>query len=372
MQAAPKPKTLLGHYKVLSPNAGVRVSPLCLGTMNYGKAWEKTLSLGECSKESAFEIMDTFYEGTLAFRSGGNFIDTADNYQDGESEQWVGEWMELRKNREEIVLATKYTSPIHPPNGGKIYINHAGNSRKSLLNGVTSSLKNLRTSYIDVLYVHWWDYTTSIQELMQSLHALVVSGKVLYLGASDMPAWVVAAANTYAQENCLTPFAVYQGKWNLEERDVERDVLQMCKQFGLGFAAWNVMGGGRYKVDEKKAREGSVLYYKTDNHDRVAQLLDDIGNEIGATRQQICIAYVITKYPRTFPILGGRKAAHLVDNIKALDLLEEGKFTQKHVHRIEQLSPVDMGFPHNLIGMIDDRSGSMLLANSGVLQNLLP
>ncbi|KAL7751181.1 hypothetical protein RI367_003386 [Sorochytrium milnesiophthora] len=364
MQVAPKPKTLLGHYKVLSPNAGVRVSPVCLGAMNFGDAWAR--AIGECSKESAFEIMDTYYE------AGGNFIDTADNYQDGESEQWVGEWMELRKNREEIVIATKYTSPLNPPNKGKIYINHAGNSRKSLLNGVTSSLKNLRTTYIDVLYVHWWDYTTSIQELMQSLHALVVSGKVLYLGASDMPAWIVSAANTYAQDHCLTPFSVYQGKWNIEERDVERDILQMCKQFGLGFAAWSVMGAGRYKEDEQAKRAGSPFFTKTSNHDQVTQLLDDMGKELGATRQQICIAYVIKKFPRAFPILGGRKASHLAENIKALDLLEERKFTQEHVAKIEKATPFDMGFPHNMIGKIDDRSSNMLLKNAGVLQDLFP
>ncbi|KAL7750172.1 hypothetical protein RI367_004344 [Sorochytrium milnesiophthora] len=364
MQVAPKAKTLLGHYKVLSPNAGVRVSPLCLGGGNFGTAWEELV--GECSKESAFEIMDAYYD------AGGNFIDTANNYQAGESEQWIGEWMKKRGNREEIVLATKYTSPVPPPNGGKIHVNHVGNSRKSLLNSITLSLKNLQTAYVDLLYVHWWDYTTSIPELMQSLHALVTSGKVLYLGASDMPAWIVATANTYAQDHCLTPFSVYQGRWNIEERDVERDILQMCKQFGLSFTAWSVMGAGRYKEDEQAKRAGSPFFTKTDNHDQVTKLMDEIAKEIGATRHQICIAYILQKYNRAIPVLGGRKAAHLLDNIKALDLLESSKFTQEHVDRLEKASPLDMGFPHNMIGRIDDRSASMLLNMAGVLQNLMP
>ncbi|KAL7750173.1 hypothetical protein RI367_004345 [Sorochytrium milnesiophthora] len=277
MQVAPKPKTLLGHYKVLSPNAG-------------------------------------------------------------------------------IVLATKYTSPINPPNDGKIYINHAGNSRKSLVNGLTRSLKYLRTGYVDLLYVHWWDYTTSIPELMQSLHALVTSGKVLYLGASDMPAWIVAAANTYAQAYCLTPFSVYQGKWNIEERDVERDVLQMCKQFGLSFTAFRVLGGGRYKEDEKPMRESSVHFIRTSNHEQVTALLDDMAKELGATRHQICIAYILKKYARAIP---------------ALDLAQT-KFSQEHVDRIEKLSPLVMGFPHDIIGRIDDRSNSALLKDAGVLENLMP
>ncbi|KAJ3040468.1 hypothetical protein HDV00_010905 [Rhizophlyctis rosea] len=318
--------------------------------MNFGE--KDKAALGECSKEEAFKIMDTFYE------AGGNFIDTASAYQFGESEQWIGEWMEARNNRDEIVIATKYTTLITP--NGHIHINHAGNHRKSLRTSVERSMKNLKTTYIDVLYVHWWEYTTSVPEVMQSLNQLVQSGKVLYLGISDAPAWVVAAANTYAQAFNLAPFVVYQGKWNFEECDFERDIIPMAKQFGLSLAPWRVMGGGRYKKDEKSAREGETI-----------KGLDEVAESLGATRAQVAIAYTIHKYLRTFPILGGRKASHLEENIIALDLIHSGKFTDEHAAKLEALNPLDLGFPHNILGT-GDYERNNLLKNSGKLVNLNP
>lgn len=159
--------------------------------------------LGECSKETAFEMLDFFVD------NGGNFIDTANSYQEEESEKWLGEWMALRKNRDDLVLATKYTQFYKPD--AKIRYNYQGNHRKSMYHSLENSLKNLQTSYIDIVsqiipradkcanaaqfYVHWWDFSTSIEEVMQSLHHLVQAGKIFYLGASDLPAWVVSSAN---------------------------------------------------------------------------------------------------------------------------------------------------------------------------------
>nr|POE53363.1 norsolorinic acid reductase a [Quercus suber] len=156
--------------------------------MNFGEAWKSYL--GPCPKETAVEMLDFFYE------QGGNFIDTANNYQAEESETWVGEWMKSRDNRDEMVIATKFTTGFRPASAHeKIKSNFQGNHAKSLKVSVEHSLKKLQTSYIDLLYVHWWDYTTSIPELMNSLHHLVASGKVLYLGVSDTPAWVVVKCN---------------------------------------------------------------------------------------------------------------------------------------------------------------------------------
>lgn len=185
---AAKPKSLLGYYRLLAPTAGVRVSPLCLGAMNFGEAWKG--ALGECTKETAFDMMDYFYD------NGGNFINTANNYQNEESEQWVGEWMAKHKNRDEIVLATKFTIGFRGKDAPeKIKANFQGNHSKSLKLSVEHSLRKLQTSYIDLIYLHIWDHTTSIPELMNSLHNLVVNGKVLYLGISDTPAWIVVKCN---------------------------------------------------------------------------------------------------------------------------------------------------------------------------------
>jgi aryl-alcohol dehydrogenase-like predicted oxidoreductase len=140
-----KPKSLLGYYRLLSPSAGVRVSPLCLGAMNFGDAWKGFM--GECSKETSFGMLDYFYE------QGGNFIDSANNYQNEESEKWIGEWMASKGNRDEIVLATKFTTGFTKEAG--IKSNTQGNHSKSLRVSVEASLKKLKTEYVDLLYVHW-------------------------------------------------------------------------------------------------------------------------------------------------------------------------------------------------------------------------
>lgn len=157
--------------------------------------------LGKFDKQSAFDILDYFNE------HGGNFIDTANNYQDEQSEMWIGEWLESRGVRDEMVISTKYSNGYLRYKRGVSQSSFTGNSTKSMVMSVEASLKKLRTSYIDIFYVHWWDFTTSVPEVMQSLNQLVVSGKVLYLGISDTPAWVVSKAN-----ECLYPRLLFTVK----------------------------------------------------------------------------------------------------------------------------------------------------------------
>lgn len=183
---ADPPTTKLGRYRLLAPTASVRVSPLCLGAMSIGEAWKDFM--GTMDHTQAFTLLDAYY------KAGGNFIDTAINYQAGESESWLGEWMQERKIRSEIVIATKWSTGYRYGEKGKILINTAGNSVKNLHESVKLSLERLKTDYIDLLYVHWWDYTTGVEEMMQALDVLVKQGKVLYLGISDTPAWVVSKA----------------------------------------------------------------------------------------------------------------------------------------------------------------------------------
>jgi aryl-alcohol dehydrogenase-like predicted oxidoreductase len=180
------PPSALARHRQLAPNANLRVSPLCLGTMNFGEA--QKAHLGECSKETSFEILDTFVT------SGGNFIDTANVYHNEESEQWLGEWMASRKNRDSLVVATKYGGAYKKYDVGKYgcQSNFGGSGTKSMKRAIEDSLKNLQTEYVDLFYLHYWDYTSTIPELMLSLNDLVVSGKVHYLGISDTPAWVVS------------------------------------------------------------------------------------------------------------------------------------------------------------------------------------
>lgn len=173
---ATAPATELGRYRILSSTAGVRVSPLQLGAMSIGQAWESVL--GSMDKATSFKVLDEYVS------SGGNFIDTACDYQDEESEAWLGEYFEKRGIRDQMVIATKYTTHYRKHDLGVAGINYAGNHKKALRLSVEASLKKLRTSYIDILYLHWWDHTTSIEEIMDSLHVLVEQGKILYLGMS--------------------------------------------------------------------------------------------------------------------------------------------------------------------------------------------
>jgi aryl-alcohol dehydrogenase-like predicted oxidoreductase len=172
----------------------------------------------------------------------------------------------------------------------KQQINFTGNSTKSMILSIDASLKKLRTHYIDILYVHWWDWTTSIPELMNNLHNLVVQGKVLYLGISDTPAYIVAKANQYARDHGKTPFVIYQGQWNILERSFERDILPMARDEGMALAPFSVLAGGKLRTDgeEAKRREtgengrGGPNWERTEDEKKVSAALEKVAAEVGA------------------------------------------------------------------------------------------
>lgn len=316
------------HYRQLAPTASVRVSPLCLGAMNFGEAHKARY--GECSKETAFSIMDYFYS------QGGNFLDTANGYQAGESEQWVGEWMKSRDNRNEIVRATKYSTGYMNHEKDKIQANYGGNSTKSMKVSVAASLRKLQTSYIDILYIHWWDYSTSIPELMHSLNDLVVSGQVLYLGVSDTPAWVVSKANQYARDHGLRQFVIYQGMWNAAMRDFERDIIPMCRDEGMALAPYGTLGQGSFQTEEgrkqrEKDNEGRKFSAKAVPYAEVSKVLEKLAKAKKRPIADIALAYVLQKTPYMFPIVGGRKLEHIQGNVAALKVA----LTEKEAEEIE-------------------------------------
>jgi aryl-alcohol dehydrogenase-like predicted oxidoreductase len=340
--SAPPPKTLLDRHRQLAPAASVRVSPLCLGAMNFGEAHKARM--GECSKETAFEILDYFYN------SGGNFIDTANGYQDGESEMWLGEWMAARKNRDELVLATKYSTPYMNAQKGLIQSNYGGNGTKSLRLSVDASLKKLQTSYIDLLYIHWWDYTTTIPELMHSLNDLVSSGKVMFLGISDTPAWVVTKANQYARDHGLRQFVVYQGLWNAATRDFEREIIPMCRDEGMGLLPYGTLGQGRFQTEasfaeREKNNPGRKMKPTSAVEKKVSQILEKISKAKNTELTSVALAYVMQKTPYVFPIVGGRKLEHIKGNVAALSV----SLTEGEIKEIEGAYEFDFGFPSTFL-----------------------
>lgn len=351
-QPAPAPPTKLGVYRRLSTNAGVHVSPLVLGAMSVGNKERWSTALGFMDKETSLKLLDAYFD------AGGNFIDTANNYQDETSEKIIGEWAEKRGIRDQLFIATKYSANYKATNRNFAQqVMYLGNNTKSLHISVRDSLEKLRTTYIDLLYVHWWDYETSIEEVMRSLHTLVQAGKVLYLGVSDTPAWVVSRANQYARDHALTPFSVYQGAWNVMFRDIEREIIPMARAEGMALSPWRVLAGGKFRTDDEEERRSATgehgrtaegpNWKRTDKEKKVCAVLEKVANEVGAKNiTAVAIAYVMHKVPFVFPIIGGRKVEHLYENIEALEI----SLTDEQVKELESATPFDAGFPTSWFG----------------------
>lgn len=258
--------------------------------------------------------------------------------------------MKNRGVRDQITLATKLTTNFHAGRGDKeIIVNFNGNGSKSLHTSVEASLKKLQTDYIDLLYVHWWDFSASIPELMQSLNHLVAARKVLYLGTSDSPAWVVAKANEYARCNGLRQFSVYQGRWTAAARDFERENIPMCRAEGMGLAPWGALGGGMFKTEEqrqKAQKEGrSQVIEPSEVQVKVSKALEAVVRRKSSIVTSIAQAYVTVKAPYVFPIVGGRNFEHLTGNIEALNI----KLSDNDINEIEDALPFDLGFPGNFL-----------------------
>ncbi|KAF7356982.1 Aldo-ket-red domain-containing protein [Mycena venus] len=331
----PNPPTKLGHYRVLSPLAGIHVSPIQLGAMSIGDKWGE-MGMGTMDKESSFKLLDTYFD------NGGNFIDTANIYQDETSEMFIGEWMEKRSIRDQLVVATKYTS--HYKRGNNAIAQKAcyvGNSTKSMHISVEASLKKLRTTYIDILYLHWWDWDTGVEEVMNGLHNLVVQGKVLYLGVSDTPAWVVAQANQYAKDHGKTPFVIYQGSWSILDRAFEREIIPMARAHGLALAPFGVLAHGSIRTDaeEQKRKETGELgrtlfkpqWERTEEQKKMTQALEKVAREVGAKSiHAIAIAYI----------------ENMLSNLEALDI----SLSHAQIAYLESIIPFDPGFPQAMIG----------------------
>ncbi|KAF8073440.1 NADP-dependent oxidoreductase domain-containing protein [Lyophyllum atratum] len=349
MATPPPPPTKLAVYRRLSTNAGVHVSPLQLGAMSIGDKWSDFM--GSMDKDASFKLLNAYFD------AGGNFIDTSSNYQEQTSEQFIGEWAETRGIRDQLFIATKYTTNfVGTDKSITQKVHYTGNNVKTMRLAIEASLMNLRTSYIDLFYVHWWDWETSIEEVMRGLHALVLAGKVLYLGISDSPAWVVSKANQYARDHALTPFVIYQGSWNVMDRDFERDIIPMARSEGIALAPWNVLAGGKFRTDaeeeerRKTGEEGRKImgpWERNEKEKKVSAALEKVAEEVGTKHiTAVAIAYLLQKTPYVFPIIGGRKVEHLLGNLEALDI----SLTQEQIAFLESAVEFDLGFPGNFIG----------------------
>jgi aryl-alcohol dehydrogenase-like predicted oxidoreductase len=323
------------RYKLLG-NSGLRVSELCLGTMTFGEDWG-----WGASPEESRKVYDTFLE------AGGNFIDTANVYTNGTSERLLGEFM--HGQRERIVLATKYTNaaPGTDPNA-------AGNQRKSMVQALEASLKRLKTDYIDLYWLHIWDQITPIEEVMRAFDDLVRQGKILYAGVSDMPAWVVAQANTLADLRGWTPFVGLQVEYSLIERTTERELLPMAAGLGLGVTAWSplargVLTGKQLEAggakDSRQSHPGLKQFMASDaRKDAIVREVVALARECGHSPAQVALAWLRQRATPVIPIIGARKLAQVKDNLACVDIRLEPAFLQ----RLDAVSRIEMGFPHDI------------------------
>ena len=321
------------RYKLLG-HSGLRVSELCLGTMTFGDDW----GWGGAYEESR-KMFDAFAE------AGGNFIDTANLYTNGTSEKFVGEF--VKSDRDKWVLATKYS--LNSGNGG---VNAVGNHRKNMVQAVEASLKRLDLEYIDLLWLHAWDFTTPIEEVMRSFDDLVRQGKVLYIGISDTPAWIISQANTIAQLRGWTPFIGLQIEYSLIERTPERDLLPMAKAFDIGITAWSPLGAGVLtgKYNHSNPAEGRLNNPMTsrpvtEKQLAIAQTTIDIATEIGRLPAQVALNWLRQHSNEVIPIIGSRKLEQIQENIACLEF----ELTAEQIQRLNEVSAIELGFPHDFL-----------------------
>jgi aryl-alcohol dehydrogenase-like predicted oxidoreductase len=336
------------NYQLLG-RSGLRVSDLCLGTMTFGDDWG-----WGAAKDESRKIYDAYRE------AGGNFIDTANIYTNGSSEKLVGEF--VAGHREEVVVATKYTNAIVGFTGKPgTDANAGGNQRKNMVQAVEASLKRMGTDYIDLYWLHVWDQMTPAEEVMRAFDDLVRSGKVLYVGISDAPAWVVAKSNTLAELRGWTRYVGLQIEYSLLERTVERELIPMAKDQQMTVLAWSPLRGGvlsgKYlpeNVSESQA-EGARMHGEMakafggvpeSSYVTVREIVA-IGKELGAPAAQVALAWLRYRSVPVIPIIGARKHAQIEDNIRSLDVT----LSPEQLQRLNQASAISLGFPHDFLAL---------------------
>ncbi|MGC6399002.1 aldo/keto reductase [Sphingomonas sp. FW199] len=333
--------TALDQYRLLG-RSGLRISPLALGTMTFGSDWGWGADADEAGR-----IFDAYVD------RGGNFIDTAVNYTDGTSERILGTL--IRGKRERIVLATKATMSRDPAN-----INSGGNHRLNLIRSVETSLRQLDTDRIDLLYLHAWDFTTSPEEVMRALDDLVRDGKLLYLGICNTPAWRIAQMQTIADLHGWSPLVALQIEYSLVERTVEHELMPMAQAMGLGVLPWSPLGGGilsgKYastdltddnSADVSPTRKGVIASsgHLNERSLAIADVVGKVAVEVGASRAQVALAWTLRHPAVVSPVIGARTLAQAEDNFGALDL----RLSDDHLARLNTASAPDPIFPQRFV-----------------------
>ncbi|MEO7133888.1 MAG: aldo/keto reductase [Vicinamibacterales bacterium] len=351
----------LANYRTLG-RSGLRVSPFCLGAMTFGEDWGWGASVAES------EAMLAHFLGR-----GGNFIDTANGYTKGHSEVIIGDYFARGRGRDRVVIATKFSTNLYigDPNGG-------GAGRKTIIESCEQSLRRLKTDYIDLYWMHFWDPHTPIDETMRALDDLVRAGKVRYIGVSDTPAWKVAHGQLLAQFRGWSAFAGLQIEYSLIERTVEGELVPMALELGLGITPWSPLRGG---VLSGKYTRANAAAAKPDRGDRVKAFLTErnltiideltrIADELDTTPASVALAWVQSRPGVTSTIIGARRIDQLEQNLAALDTT----LRAADVAALHAVSEPVLSFPAPFLSMIPmfAQGGTTVNGASSVAWPMIP
>jgi len=319
---------------VLLGKSGLRVSEISLGCMTFGTEW----GYGN-DREGSFELFNAYRE------QGGNFFDTANRYTEGISEVWLGDFIRASHSRNESVIATKYA--LYDQNGR---INDGGNHRKNLVQSLHASLKRLGTDYVDLLYVHAWDFTIAPEEMMRQLAYLVQDGKVLHIAISDTPAWVVSRCNTIAELRAWPSFSCFQAEYSLITRDVEREILPLCAQDQMPLIAWGPLGGGA--LTGKYLKPETALGRVPENSKRrspksiqIAEKVVQISEEMNVKPAAVALRWLLQTYTRVIPVVGAKNASQLKESLQACYF----SLSDQAMDELNAVSHIDIGWPHDFL-----------------------
>eukprot|EP00051_Salpingoeca_urceolata_P015024 m.192292 g.192292 ORF g.192292 m.192292 type:complete len:364 (+) comp18265_c1_seq1:228-1319(+) len=334
-------------------NTGVKVSAICLGTMTFGERGDG--SPGQLSEAASHELLDKFVE------LGGNFIDTADVYSGGKSEEYIGTWLE-KQDRDSLVLATKLRFPT-----SKTDVNAVGLSRKHIIAGVDASLKRLKTPYIDLLQTHCWDEGTPIEETLGALASLVQQGKVLYVGVSNVTGWQLQKIVDTAKSLNL-PIASLQSQYNLLCRWTEWELLPVCEREGVAMLPWSPLKGGwlsgKFHRGMAEAPEGSRVAWAEQNaiklqsapgfakyakDDKIWDLTDalaEVAKETGKSVAQVSLKWLLQQAAVPSVVIGAKKISQLEDNCGAGG---EWELSAAQLQKLNDVSALDIPYPYEMV-----------------------
>ncbi|MEV6240109.1 aldo/keto reductase [Lentzea sp. NPDC051838] len=322
----------LDHYVTLG-RSGLRVSPFALGAMTFG---EDPGAAG-CSVEESEKILATYLD------RGGNFIDTANFYTNGHSEKILGDFFHANKKRDRVVLASKFFFNMFPgdPNGG-------GAGRGAIRKQLDETLRRLRTDYLDLYWMHNWDRNTPVEETMRTLDELVGSGKIRYIGFSNVPAWVTAQAQTMALLNRWTPLIALQVEYSLLQREVEGEIAPMARDLGMSLVPWSPLKNGflsgkyRRNAQVSDSERAKFVQPPTEEQFKVIDVVTEIAQDHNTTAAAVSLAWL--KQKGSVPIIGARRLEHLTSN------LEEVSLTPQQINHLDDVSTPDLNYPAPLHG----------------------